>query len=74
MSRFRTFYANSCQQHLGIFNVPSIQLSRLVEIIENPLMLYSFADFYLSFVRYEPRHEKTGFLHMQKKRRRSASW
>ena len=24
-------------------------------------------------VKYEPRHEKTGFLHMQKQRRRSAS-
>ena len=23
---------------------------------------------------YEPRHEKTGFLHMRKQRRRSASW
>ena len=71
MSRFRTFNANSCQQQLGIFNVPSVLLSRLVEIIENPLMLYSFAVFYLSFVRYEPRYEKKGFLHMQKQRPRS---
>ena len=26
-----------------------------------------------AWVYYEPRHEKTGFLHMRKQRRRSAS-
>ena len=25
-------------------------------------------------IQNEPRHEKTGFLHMRKQRRRSASW
>ena len=31
----------------------------------------SYAPYYTTF---EPRHEKTGFLHMRKQRRRSASW
>ena len=52
------------------FTRPRYQVSVYRTI--GPLVLFLTSDSEFSEI-FEPRHEKTGFLHMRKQRRRSAS-
>ena len=49
-----------------------IQITEYVQCCCNTPLMKSDSRVYCSNI-YEPRYEKTGFLHMQKQRRRSAS-
>ena len=64
---FGAHYANEVSTILG--KSCSLALSYMFFFVNCIVQLY----IYLGMSQYEPRYEKTGFLHMRKQRRRSAS-
>ena len=57
-----------CWELIAIFNFLTIRMR--VEIFRTEKCKVTFG---LEYISFEPRHEKTNILHMQKQRRRSAS-
>ena len=52
----------------------NVENLKVLYLFESKMVCWNFLEQIRYEALFEPRHEKTGFLHIRKQRRRSASW